>query len=658
MRKQVLLLVCAVLGLSEVRAGHGAVSESDLQHKADVLYGRRDYELAYDYYLKLKSLQPDKLLYQYRAGVCAIYTGDAATALGFLKTCIEKDTALTDINFFLGRAYLMSDKPDEARTYFMKQVSKEPDDLQRKRLSFYVQYCTNAMEMMQRPVNANVENAGRPLNSPSDEYAPVILPNTNALLFTYKGPQSTGGKQKIFGKNDSAGVYYEDIVDSRLTKNGWSIPLPLSDSVNTATHEACTAVSPDGKQLYIFRSSSKNGGDIYVCNQKGLDWSRPVKLKGEINSPSWEGSITFTPDGKMAYFASDRPGGYGGKDIYRAQLQADGTWGQVENLGPNINTELDDDAPFVLADGKKMAYASKGQGSMGGYDIFFAELSDDGKQWKEGVNIGYPVNSTMDDIYYTVSPDGYTAYFCSNRTGGNGGMDIYMTEPGMPGKKGDLVLIKGMVTLDDVPANAAVSVTAGTNDSLFGDYRSNGQTGRYAVTLPPGPDYKITFIMSGCVDSVRTYNSADVKSFVKQEFNVEFFSDAYKRVHYERFGIKDTSDLARKLIRLSMDSLVMPTGEKMMIRRDSSSNYKDENGIEVAKGMFIIIGSFKNVAYAKRLQTKIAADNKYPAHDLVFNRRNGFTYMVVARPKSQQEAAELVKSTRVEYPDAWIQQLD
>lgn len=653
MRKYLLIAITCFSLCAEA----APVSEADLQRKADLLFSRRDYELAYDYYLKLRAIQPERLLYQFRAGVCAIYAGDGATALGFLKTCIEKDTALQDINFFLGRAYLLNNLPSEARTYFMKQVSKEPDEAQRKRLGYYVQYCTNAMELMQKPVNALVQNAGRPLNSPGDEYAPVFTPDGAGLLFTYKGVNSTGGRQPVLSKKDSAGIYFEDVVDSRLTANGsWSIPLPLSDSVNTPTHEASIALSPDGQNLYIFRSSEKNGGDIYVCKKAGLDWRKPEKLKGEINSPHWEGSIAFSSDGKTAYFASDRPNGYGGKDIYRARLQDDGSWAQVENLGPNVNTEMDDDAPFIYAQDKKMSYSSKGQGSIGGYDVFISELSEDGKTWKEGVNIGYPLNSTMDDIYYVIASDGLTAFFCSNRTGGNGGLDLYMMEPGTPAKKGDLVLIKGRVTLDDLPTLSTVSVTTG-KDSLFGDYRSNPATGKYAVSLPPGTDYKLTFIVSGCGDSVRTYDASQVSSFISKEFEVAFYSDQYKRVHFERFGIKDTSALTKKLTQLTNDSMMIG-GEKMVVRRDLSSNYKDETGAQVEKGTFVVIGSFKNLPYAKRLRDKIRADKKYPTGDLVLNQKNGFTYVIVARPKTAEEAANIARLARKEYPDAWVQQLE
>ncbi|TND07186.1 MAG: ompA [Bacteroidetes bacterium] len=634
------------------------VSEADLQKKADILYNRREYELAYDYYLRLKSIQPAKLLYEFRAGVCAIYSGDAVTALGFLKGCIEKDTALTDIHFFLGRAYLLNNKPDEARTYFMKQASKETDEAQRKKLQYWVYYCNNAIEQMAKPVNANVQNAGRPVNTPGDEFAPVLMPDNMGMWFTYKGTQSTGGKMRVFGRNDSAGYYLEDVLDCRMTNNGWSIPLPLSDSVNTAKHDACTAVSPDGLHLYIYRSSPKDGGDIYVCHKRGLDWSRPEKILGEINTPAWEGSISFAADGKTAYFASEREGGYGGKDIYRSTLKDDGTWGNIENLGPNINTEMDDDAPFLFEEGKRMSYASKGQNSIGGYDIFISELLPDGKTWKEGVTIGYPVNSTMDDIYYAPNPDGFSAYLCSNRAGGNGGMDIYISEPGMPAKAGDLVLIKGIVTLDDLPAAAAVSVTAGGKDSLVGDYRSNGASGRYAVSLPPGNDYKVTFIMSGCIDSVKSFNASDVSSFVAKSFDVAFYSAEYKRVHYERFGVKDTSTFTKKLLFLSGDEITLPNGEKTVVRRDSSKTYQDEKGQTMGQGMFIVIGSFKNAPYAKRLQAKIKNDKVYPAHDLVYNRENGFTYVVVARPKSTEEAADWVTRARKEYRDAWIQQLE
>jgi hypothetical protein len=597
---------------------------------ADKLFADREFEQAYAYYIKLKDVHPDVTLYSFRAGVCCIYYGDPEQALTLLRAAYDKDPTIVDINFYLGRAYLLNDQYDDASLQFNLQLSKEQDALLRDRLNQYVVNCQAAKEISARPTNNKVTNGGRPLNSPGDEYAPILTKNDSVLIFTYKGQESTGGKHYTFGKSDSAGYYYEDIFQTTLSHGSWFAPQGLSDHLNTGVHDAGSAMSPDGQTLFIYRSSASDGGDIYYSKKAGSDWSNPVKLPGDVNrNDSWEGSVTISRDGHTIYFATDRAGGFGGKDIYKATLVGDSAWGNIQNLGSNVNTALDDDAPFLIDDGTTLYYSSRGHNSMGGYDIYFSTLGGDMMSWELAQNMGAPINSTAEDIYYQPSKDGARAVFASNRKGGNGMMDIYFADPGIAAK--DLVTITGMVTLDGTPIGATVTVAYNNKDGVQGDYSSSTENGKYSINLPAGENYKLYYQVTDQKEFTKTYDATQIQSYTTHEINVDFVTD---------------SSMLKPFVTMNND---------ILMRKDSSGNFKMEDNSTVDPGYYVVIGSFKNKDFAKRLQQKEIGNGVYTQVQVIYNKNNGFTYVTVSHPKTQQDAYGVVLETRKAYPDAWIQ---
>lgn len=625
-----------------------------MQVRADALFEQREFEQAGGYYMKLKDLFPDNIVYSYRAGVCAIYTGDAKLALQLIKGAYEKDPTLTDVNFYLGRAYLLNGLFDEAIVQFNLQLAKEQDEILRLRLDQYVVNCASGKELTAKPTNNKVENAGRPINTPGEEYAPLVIKGDSVLYYTYKGPLSKGGKKYTYGKSDSAGVYFEDVFMTNLTAQGWFFPGSVSDNVNTVNHDATSAIAPDGKKLYVFRSSPENGGDIYVSNRAGMDWTVPTRIPGDVNRPdSWEGSVCITPDGMTMYFVSDRMGGFGGKDIYRAQWLGDSAWGNVQNLGSNVNSPLDDDAPYLVNNGYTMYYASRGFNSMGGYDIFFSELGPDGKSWQLAQNLGVPVNSPADDIYYQPLKDGSRAVFSSNREGGNGMMDIYFATPGVPAQ--ELVTIHGTVTLDEQPVPATITVAYNNKADVQGDYSTSADNGKYTINLPAGEDYKVYFLVNEMEEYSKALDATQVTTYQDNEINVEFFSDEYKMKHPEKFGKMSSSDSA-KVQQQVANKVTLDAGKKIVMKNDSSKNWtNDDENTPIEPGYYIIIGAFKNKDNAKRLEAKVEAQNKWPAVRRVYNKKNGFMYVTVAHPSTQDESVKIVEDARKEYADAWIQ---
>ena len=190
---------------------------------------------------------------------------------------------------------------------------------------------------------------------------------------------------------DSKGTYSEDIYLSYKVGDSWIPPdknkmfyatvfnTKIQEGINSAGHDASIALSVDGQTLFVYKDTEIGSGDIYISERNGLAWTYPTKLNTNINSDHWEGSASLSADKQTLYFSSERPGGMGGKDIYVSVKREDGIWGEAISLGPDINTSEDDDAPFIHADDKTLYYSSRGQQSMGGYDIFISRRNENGE---------------------------------------------------------------------------------------------------------------------------------------------------------------------------------------------------------------------------------------------------------------------------------------
>lgn len=280
-------------------------------------------------------------------------------------------------------------------------------------------------EVNKTPVKLTVLDSN--VNSRFDDYSTLLSPNDDKLYFT------TRRKEGIKNYIDYFDIkHFEDIYVSEKNGGTWKPSVPLPGEVNTKKrHEATNFLTKDGKILYVYQGVRT--GTMFMSREENGAWTKPEKVKGAgLNSKHWETSLSFcmSNDGIM-YIVSDRPGGFGGRDIYQSKKQGDGTWGPLENLGGSINTKFDEDGPYITPDGKTLYYASNGPASIGGFDIFRCELVD-GK-WSTPVNLGAGFNSTGDDIFFHFSNTGKSAYFSSSRLHrGLNDMDIYCMEEILP----------------------------------------------------------------------------------------------------------------------------------------------------------------------------------------------------------------------------------
>ena len=217
--------------------------------------------------------------------------------------------------------------------------------------------------------------------------------------------------------------FYDAVMFSRLVNGKWTPPVNITPELQSDGDFYISCLSADGKLLFLSKDDHINS-DIYVSSYDGNSWSKTVKLNKNINTKYWESHGFISEDGNQLIFASDRPGGFGGLDLYISH-KVNGDWGPAVNLGPEINTQFNEDRPFLINNGKTLFFSSQGHENMGGYDLFRSDLQSNGL-WSKPKNLGYPINTPDDDIFFMPVGDGKSGYYSKYKeTGGFGKEDIY-----------------------------------------------------------------------------------------------------------------------------------------------------------------------------------------------------------------------------------------
>ena len=365
----------------------------------------------------------------YEAGRMHIATVGKERAVKYLLRVFRQDPAYRfDIEYWIGRSYQYGEKFDKALEFYnlyKEKLAKKASYQGKDKVDVSVvdrgiYECENGKEFISKPGNFSIVNIGREINSEFEDYAPVLNENEDEIVFTTRRREDNLN-ENVFDDNKP----YEDIFTSKKTGATWTYAKNMGPVVNNPYHDSNVALSADGNTLFLFKD--EGGGDIFYCErQPGGEFGAPIPMPGIINSSFEEKSVTISNDEKTLYFSSNRPGGFGGLDIYRATKDSKGEWTNVKNLGPNINTDQDDDGPFIDYDGVTLYFSSKGRKGMGGFDVFKSTLDAKGVEWSEPVNLGYPINTPDDDIYIVFSKDGKRAYYSSVREDGMGYTDIYL----------------------------------------------------------------------------------------------------------------------------------------------------------------------------------------------------------------------------------------
>ncbi len=501
LKKIIILTIVSVLFTGYVSYGQTYSKEvKKALSSADKYFEIEDYHNALPLYVQAEKLAPKDPAISFKVAKCMFELKHEVKALPYLEAAKKDQEAIDDpdqeFGMMLGSAYHKAHQFDKAiavlKNYRGIINPKEKEALEE--VDLMINNCVNGKAMVQNPKSKiTIQNLGPGVNTAFNDYAPVISADEATLIFTSRRDNTTGG-----GKSNEDNEWYEDIYHSVKSDTIWSTAVNMGPTINTASHDASVGLSPDGQELFVYRATPANGGDLFISNLTGTVWSEPKPLGHNINTTSWEPSASTTSDENILFFTSSKKGGLGGRDIYMSRKQPNGEFGPAVNLGPKINTKYDEDCPFIHPDGKTLYFSSKGHKSMGGFDIFSTTIDiATATILTEVENIGYPINTADDDVFFVWSADNKRAYFASEREGGFGEKDIYMLI--REDADADLAVLKGKIISCDTkkPVAATIIVTDLTTQQPVGVYNSNASSGKFTVILPAGKNYGITVEAKG-----------------------------------------------------------------------------------------------------------------------------------------------------------------
>jgi hypothetical protein len=437
------------------------------------------------------------------------------SASTFYQLRKKPDNKSIEAHFYLGQAYHINHQFEEALKTFnaLKSLIPESKRAIHERIDKEITYNENAIRLKANPINFHISNLGSAINSEFDEHSAIVSADESTLIFTSNRPGTGNYKSKD-------GLHFEDIYQSIWREGTWLPAMNMGKNINTQINDASVSLSPNGQQLLIYRHDGVSG-DLVLSTLNEDGWSPLKRLPKPINTQHNETHGAFSNNGRTLHFSSDRPGGFGGKDIYVSHMLPDGGWGIPQNLGSTINTGEDEESPYLHPDGKTLYFSSMGHDSMGGYDIFSA-TAQDSSTWSKPVNIGYPINTPDDDLFYIPTADGQRVYYASKQDGGLGRSDIFLIEFPESDPR-SLAVVSGFIfTTDGNPAsNAFISVSKSETGEEMGIYRPNPNNGKFIFILPINLSYTMTVSMDG-------------QKTIKQEFAIPSRSDykSKRNVHY------------------------------------------------------------------------------------------------------------------------------
>ncbi|MFT4060759.1 MAG: OmpA family protein [Edaphocola sp.] len=395
-----------------------------------------------------------------------------------------------------------------------------------KRLLRNMQFARYALNL---PPTDTPVNLGARINTQYDEYFPSISRDDSTLVFTHR----TNGVDEDF---------YEAHRDSC---GGWFVARDMGSPPNSTLHEGAQMVSADGHYLFFMRcgNRSENGWDAGGCDlffscTEPDGWSVAVPFGGTINSPGFEGMPSLSSDNRVLYFSSDREGGYGGKDIWFSRFQ-DGLWQVPENVGPEINTDGDETAPVIAADNSTLYFTSNGHAGLGGNDLFLSRKKN--QHWSKPENLGYPCNSSCEDVSICVSPDGHKAYFASDRAGGLGAMDLYEVSLSGNNRPRPYTFVYGKV-YDSLSLQLLDYAQIEWNDAATGQavfrFQSNRGDASYDAAIPLNTTYAIHVYRPGYADYFDTVTFAESHIAHPDTLNFSLLTSDYSPPLYDTLLVR------------------------------------------------------------------------------------------------------------------------
>ncbi len=467
----------------------------------------------------------------------------------FLKALELNPQVARDIHYYLGQGYHLTMEFDKAISEFKKHqailTGKDPIEVEETELR--IKECEVAKKLVAKPERVFIDNFGRVVNSKYPEYGAIISADESVMMFTSRRNTTTGG-----GIAGGLNEYFEDIYITNKVNGEWTAPENMGENVNSEEHDATVAVSPDAQSMIIYKDD-KGDGNLYECKLMGSTWSKPKKMNKNINTKYHESSASYSNDGKTLYFVSDKPGGFGLHDIYVTHWdEAIQDWGAAKNVGPSINSRWNEESVVIHPDGTTLYFSSQAHETMGGYDIFKSTKQKDGS-WGKPENIGYPINTVDDDVFFVINASGRRGYYSSFKSDGHGEKDIYqitflgpekpvqlagednllaniaapvrekLIEKQMDAATKRITILKGLVrdakTLK--PLYSSIELIDVEDNVTLAKFESNESTGKYLVSLPSGKNYGLIVRADGYLFHSENFNIPETAAYQEVEKNID-----------------------------------------------------------------------------------------------------------------------------------------
>ena len=486
------------------------------------------------YYQKAQAFNPNNAELNYKIGSSYLFTNQKEKAANYLLRVRELTSDFpSDFLFFYGMSLqLQGDYSQAVEQFEQFKLSAKSKVYERYQVlaKKYTKDCLGASEILANSHRIWVDNIA--LNTEFDDWSPCLSADGELLIFTSNQPNENQANE--------FGIYDQDIYSSALSARKFESVLPVSE-LNTEDNDVVGGLSYDGQRLLIFKQEDGNT-DVFESKLNGLKWETPTRKMGEkLRGGNTDGNETFAsfdpPDVKV-YYITD--GGYSGnKNIYFSGVmnRERNLWGKGQSAGHEVNTKFQEGSVYIHPDGKTMYFSSQGHNSLGGYDIFVSHVDDLG-HWGEPINLGYPINTPYDDLFYSATASGRYAYIASNRAGGIGGLDIYkvtywgsdkpmstdlqdqliagiakpmsdntISKPIIVEEK-SLTVFKGNV-LDAItkkPIKAAIEIILNESGKVYTSFFSNSATGKFLLSLPAGNNYGISVSADGYLFHSENFN--------------------------------------------------------------------------------------------------------------------------------------------------------
>lgn len=486
MKKTAIYIFCIALLSTFGAQAQLSTSQRKILKEANDFYFDGKYADALPLFIHLDSVYFDYVV-KYRIGNCYLHTDyQKLRALPYLEEVCGNEYLEVPyvVHFELGNLYHYIYKFEEAinqYTIYLNFARKEKnadkkimDEAERM-----IEICHNAIEITSQPFNAEIELVSSSINTMESEYNPMISADEKTMVF-----------MRTTGLNTSKDKKTNILLARKNEENDWdkAVELNIENAIKYKDQTITLAgLSSDGQTIFLNIGTDLDQ-DIYSANIYGNNIINIKKLNKLINTPYFEGGVSLSSDGTELYFVSDRPGGFGGTDIYRSKLNRKGDWDDPENLGEVINTIYNEQSPFLHPDNVTLFFSSEGHKTIGGSDIFKSRSKNG--HWSEPENVSV-LNSTKDDLYFVLNANGQIGYFSSSKNNIYDKHNIYKVSFKDPIP---LTLVKGKILAGDPPKPIAAEIRVYDNETgerIKYIYNPNSDNGKYLMIFPPAKNYDI-----------------------------------------------------------------------------------------------------------------------------------------------------------------------